>query len=143
MNLQTPLTAEQLDALLHRTEHSSSDLELTSLRAVFTDLRTSSLAAASHHRRHASITPVRTHGVLWGALATAAVLLCAATPLAIHRHPTRIQPVAVTPQPHIAPISDDTLFADVQADVNASVPSPLLPLTNDTSTNSTTQKDTQ
>jgi len=142
MTLQTPLPTEQLDALLHHPEHSNSDPELASLRAVLTDLRTASITAASYHHRHASITPTRTHGALWGVFATAAVLLCAATPLAFHHHPTPIQPVAVAPQPQTTPISDDALFADVQADINASVPSPLLPLTSDT-TNTTTQKDTQ
>jgi len=136
------LSTEQLDALLHHPEHSSSDPELASLRAVLVDLHTASTAAANHHHSRASITRTHTHGILWAAFATAAVLLCAATPLAFHHHPTPIQPVAVAPQPHTAAISDDALFADVQADIDASVPSPLLPLTSDT-TNSTTQKDTQ
>ena len=136
------LSTEQLDALLHHPEHTSSDPELAALRAVFTDLRTASLTAANHHQSRASITRTRTHGALWAAFATAAVLLCAATPLAFHHHPTPIQPVAAAPQTHPAAISDDALFADVQADINASVPSPLLPLTSDT-TNSTTPKDTQ
>jgi len=136
------LSTEQLDALLHHPEHPNSDTELASLRAILTDLRSASTAAAHHHHSRASITRTHTHGVLWGALATAAVLLCASTPLAIHHYATSIQPVTVAPQPHPAAISDDALFADVQADVDASVPSPLLPLTSDT-TNSTTQKDTQ
>jgi len=136
------LSTEQLDALLHQPEQSSSDPELTSLRAVLTDLRTASLAAANHHQSRASIVPARAHGALWAAFATAAVLLCAATPLAFHHHPTPIQPIAAAPQPRPAAITDDALFADVQADINASVPSPLLPLTSD-NTNSTTPKDTQ
>jgi len=144
MSFQTSLTTEQLDALLHHPERSSSDSELAGLRAVLADLRTASIAAADHHHHHATIVPTRpqTHGILWGALAIAVVLLCAAAPLTFHHHPTTTQPVAVAPQPHTATISDDALFADVQADVDASVPSPLLPLTSDT-TNSTSSKDTQ
>jgi len=136
------LSTEQLDALLHHPEHSNSDPELARLRTVLADLRAASLATASHHHSRASITRTHTHGALWAALATAAVLLCAATPLAFHHHPTPIQPIAAAPQPGPAAITDDALFADVQADIDASVPSPLLPLTNDTTT-STTQKDTQ
>lgn len=145
MNLQaTPhtLTSEELDALLHHPEQANPDLELASLRSVFSDLRTASLAAAEHHHRYASIVPARSHTLRTWSLAMAALILCASAPLAVRHHPAHVSTVAIvaTPQPTPA-VSDEVLFADVEADLDASVPSPLLPLTADTTTTkSTTQR---
>ena len=142
MTSPATLTTEQLDALLHQPEQANPDAELTSLRAVLTDLRTASVAAAEHHHRYASITPARgrTHRALW-ALATTAVIACAALPLGFHHHAVPIKPIAIATQQPAPTVSDDALFADIQADVDASVPSPLLPLTTDIgTTNSTTQR---
>jgi len=148
MNPQTTpqtLTTEQLDALLYAPGQVHADPELAALRSVLTDLRAASTEAAEHHQRLASITSRRSYRPLAWTFAAAALLLCAGTPLAVHRHPTAGLPVATaTPaaQPTSA-VSDAVLYADVQADLDASVPEPMLPLTNDTTTNSTTQRNPQ
>ena len=150
MNPQTTpqtLTTEQLDALLHAPGQTHSDPEVAALRSVFTDLRAASTIAAEHHQRLASITSSkRSYRPLAWTFAAAALLLSAGTPLAIHRHPIASTPVAVaTPAPQPAPaVSDAVLYADVQADLDASVPEPMLPLTSDTNTTqSTTQRNSQ
>ena len=150
MNPQTTpqtLTTEQLDALLHAPGQTHPDPEVAALRSVFTDLRTASTIAAEHHQRLASITTSRrSYRPLAWTFAAAALLLCAGTPLAFHRHPTAPLPVAaVTPALQSTPtVSDAVLYADVQADLDASIPEPMLPLTNDTTnTSSTTQRNPQ
>jgi len=142
-----PLTTEELDALLFRPTEAQlarvQSAELTSLRSVISDFRTATVAAAEHHHRHASIAPTRnraTH-IVW-ALAAAVLLVCASLPVAFRHHPASI-PVAVVVSPlqPVPAVSDDVLLADVQADLDASVPSPMLPLTtSDTTTKSATQR---
>jgi len=140
------LTTEELDALLFqptraRLTIAQSD-ELTSLRSVLTDFRAASVIAAEHHYHRASITPTRsrTMSIFW-AFAAAALLVSIASPMASRHHPAPIPAVAtVSPQQPIPAISDEVLLADVQADLDASVPSPMLPLTNSTTTKSPTQR---
>jgi hypothetical protein len=135
-----PLSTPDLDALLLNPQQSA-DPELASLAATLRDLRESSLAAADFHQRHAIVTPHhRIPRAAW-VFATAALALCTAAPFAFHRTPAPT-PIAVvaTPQPTPA-ISDENLFADIQNDLNANVPDPMLPLTaTSTSTQSTTQR---
>ena len=140
------LTTEELDALLFqpsgaRLTIAQSD-ELDALRSVLTDFRAASVIAAEHHYHRASITPTRsrTTSVFW-AFAAAALLVSIASPMAFRHHPAPIPAVAtVSPQQPIPAISDEVLLADVQADLDASVPSPMLPLTNSTTTKSPTQR---
>ncbi len=139
------LTTEQFDALLHAPGQTHADPELAALRSVFSDLRAASAGAAEHHQRLAAITSRRSYRPLAWTFAAAALLLSAGTPLAFHRHPAARSPVAtVAPaaQPAAA-VSDAVLYADVQADLDASVPDPMLPLTSDTTANSTTQRTPQ
>jgi hypothetical protein len=138
-----PLTTEQLDALLHNPEQTNTDAELTSLRATLSDLRAATIATVEHHHQHARFIPTRNNAARIWTFATAALILCAAAPVALHHRVTPAAPVAVAVQQPAATVSDDVLFANVQADLDASVPSPLLPLSTDTTTNSTSTKDTQ
>jgi hypothetical protein len=141
------LTTEELDALLFQPTQArlapAQSAELASLRSVLADFRTASIAAADHHHRHASIAPARSRTMiaLW-AFTAAALLVSVASPMAFHHHPTPIPAIAaIAPQQPAPAVSDEVLLADVQADLDASVPSPMLPLTtNLTTTKSTTQR---
>jgi len=140
------LTSEELDALLFRPAETqlapSASSELASLRSVLSDFRAVSIAAADHHRRHASIAPAKSRAMsaMW-VFAAAAYVLCAVIPAAFHRHPTSISMVAASTSQPISTVSDEVLLADVQADLDASVPSALLPLApNVTTSKSTTQR---
>jgi len=149
MNPQTtpqPLTTEELDALLFRSTDArlapAQSAELDSLRSVLSDLRMASAAAAGDHHRHASLAPARsrTTRVLW-TFATAALFFCVALPMFFRHHPTPVQVAVIAAKQPAPVVSDDVLLADVQADLDASVPSPMLPLTTtDTTTKSTTQR---
>jgi len=150
MNPQTtpqPLTTEQFDALLYAPDQTHPDPELAALRSVFTDLRAASTVAAEHHQRLASITTSRrSYRPLAWTFAAAALLLFAGTPMAFHRRPAAVSPIAVvTPAAQPVPaVSDAVLYADIQADLDASVPEPMLPLTsNTTKTQSNTQRNSQ
>lgn len=142
-----PLTTEELDALLFQPTGAKLTIaqsdELASLRSVLTDFRDASVIAAEHHYRRASITPTRsrTMSAFW-AFAAAVLLVSIASPMAFRHHPAPTPAVAtVSPQQQPIPaVSDEVLLADVQADLDASVPSPMLPLTNSTTTKSTTQR---
>ena len=149
MNPQTtpqPLTTEELDALLFRPTEArlapAQSAELASLRSVLSDLRIASTAAADHHHRHASLATARsrTTRVLW-TFATAALFFCAALPMFFRHHLTPIPVPVITAKQPAPVVSDDVLLADVQADLDASVPSPMLPLTTtDATAKSTTQR---
>jgi len=148
MNPQTTpqsLTTEELDALFFRPAEANTAIaqsaELTALQSVFTDLRTASMAAADHHRRHASIAPTRSRAmsVIW-AFAAAVIVLCAALPMFFRHHATTAPVVVTTAQQAVPTVSDEVLLADVQADLDASVPSPMLPLTTSTTTKSSPQR---
>jgi hypothetical protein len=143
---QTTLTNAQLDALLLAPSTSPADPELDALRSVLADLRTSSEDAARQHFIHASINAkptsrVRVSLTTWSTLATAALLLGVVTPRLLHRTAPPAQPVTVARQEPPPAVSDEALLASVQDDLDASVPSAMLPLTTSTATpKSTTQR---
>jgi hypothetical protein len=140
------LSSEEMDVLLQSPAGAEEDTnmgnELYSLRSVLADLRSASTATAAHHHCHASIISSQ-HSIsrnVW-TFATATVLLIGiATPLAFHHHAASA-PVT-TAATHTLPtaVSDDVLFANVQSDISASVPSPMLPLTTVSTTTQSTSK---
>jgi len=159
---QPACTSAQVDALLRQPGTTAPEFvqhpELAALRSVFADLRSASSAAAAQrrpalrHPRAGRFGPVFSAG--WGALAAAALVCAVAVPLALHhRRPVAVQaglPVAAAAGPAAAAlaqpaatVSDEALLADVQADLNDSVPSAMLPLSTDSSSTestSTTQR---
>lgn len=151
MKNESHLSSEQLDNLLGRTpdpkwqKHVDNcprcAAELASLRNVLGDFRSAATASAKHHRY---LTPVARRRKLpvaaWG-LAFAALLIAVGAPLAVHRGLRMVTPPdqalidGQPASPQQPAISDDALLSGVQADLSASVPRPLLPLSG-TSTNS-------
>jgi hypothetical protein len=157
------LTNEQFDALLlsHTADHPhlrSCDecaTQLADLRSSIAGLRTTSVAAADrHYRRAVAAQTSRQRSRLqprltWAATALAGVLFIslpfvakfrpATAPPA--RPPAPATPVAlhVADTSTVADISDDQLLSNIQSDLSASVPSPLLPL-DSTSTSTTAVK---
>jgi hypothetical protein len=134
-----PLITPELDALLMNPQQSTNP-ELASLAATLRDLRETSLASAEYHQLHATITPHRRPTRIAWTFATAALALCAAVPFAFHRTPAPTPTAIVTAPPTTPTISDENLFADIQDDLDANVPSPMLPLTATTTTQSSTQR---
>ncbi len=134
------LTVEQMEALLsnpemrERSQHlqlcGSCLEEFESLRAVISDLRAAVVASYEVHRRLAVMPEraYRTPRALWS-LVAAAVLLCAAAPIALHHRPTHVAVVQPPIQQVQAAVSDDQVMSDVQQDLSSSVPQGLLPLT--------------
>jgi anti-sigma factor RsiW len=133
------LTSEEMDALLlgseskDRSQHLSvcpaCSAEFESLLAVMDDLRIATIASAEQHRRVA-VMPApshRTPRVMW-ALLTAAALICVAGPLAVRHRPTRVTAVSAPRQQLQGAVSDEQLLSDIQDDLSAPVPKPMLPL---------------
>ena len=136
------------DRNLTRDPRIAEEAEFASLRPLLNDLRDSAHATAGYHRERAIIAPAspRVPRMAW-ALASLLLTVGIATPFALHKNHVTAQaaaPVAITPVTTTA-ISDDTLLADVQDDLTASVPTPMLPLTTSTSTQltTTTQRNSQ
>jgi len=130
---------------------TSEEAEFASLRPLLNNLRDSAHATASYHRERAIIAPAssRVPRMAW-ALASLALTISIATPFALHKNHVTAQvaaPAIVAPATTTTPaISDDALLADVQDDLTASVPTPMLPLTTTTSTSTqltTTQRNSQ
>jgi hypothetical protein len=138
------------DRNLTHTPHTAEADEFASLRPLLDDLRESAQAAAGYHRERAIIAPAshRVHRMAW-ALASLLLTIGIATPFALHKNHVTAQvaaPTAVVPTTTSTPISDDALLADIQDDLTASVPTPMLPLTTTTSTSTqltTTQRNSQ
>jgi hypothetical protein len=157
---QTPLSSAQLDALLRQPDTAPADFaqhpELAALRSVLDDLRSSSFAAAERHRPQARPVSAGLFDHIfatgWASLAAAALVCAVAVPVALHhRQPAAGHTVAVAAVSSASPatsqpastVSDEALLADIQADLNASVPSAMLPLSTDSSSTestSTTQR---
>ncbi len=134
------LTVEQMEALLsnpemrERTQHLQvcdfCSEEFESLHIVMRDLRTAVVASSEVHRRLAVMpgSAHRTPRALWS-LVTAAALLCAAVPIALHHKPAHVAVVQPPVQQAQVAMSDDEVMSDVQEDLSSSVPRSLLPLT--------------
>jgi hypothetical protein len=114
--------------------------QLEGLRSSIGDLRSASVAAAERHYRLAVLAQAarrRTHRrprLAWAFTAVAALLVIAIPFAAKLRTPVR-QPVAATPAAapaanasNLSNLSDDQILNNVDSDLSASVPSPLLPL---------------
>jgi hypothetical protein len=134
------LTVEEMEALLSNPEmrERSQHLqvcgqcleEVESLHAVMSDLR-AAVVASSEVQRRLAVMPKpahRTPFALWSTVA-AAVILCAAAPIALHHKPAHVAVVQASVQQAQAAVSDDQLMSDVQEDLSSSVPQGLLPLT--------------
>ena len=131
--------------------HTLSAAEESEFASLLNDLRDSAHATASYHRERAILAPAspRVPRMAW-ALASMALTIGIATPFALHKNHVTAQvaaPAIVAPATTTTPaISDDALLADVQDDLTASVPTPMLPLTTTTSTSTqltTTQRNSQ
>lgn len=139
------LTTEQLDAQLAHPEltQTPEDPELAALRVILQDLRDTTTAAAEEHYRKAVVpAPRRAVSSLSWVFATAALIVCIAGPLSFQRRQPK-QPVAVATTSQAAPtMSDEVLLADIQSDLDDSVPAPLLPLSTDTTASDSSQAQT-
>jgi hypothetical protein len=122
--------------------------QLEGLRSSIGDLRNTSVVAAERHyraavRAQAAPRRARRPRLVWAATAVAAVLFLGAPFAARLRTPVQ-SPIAATPAgapvstaSNISQISDDQLLNNVDSDLSASVPSPLLPLESTSTTAST------
>jgi hypothetical protein len=134
-------TPAELDALLTQRATTTAAPEVAALRSALSDLRACSLAVAERGlpaplplatpRRSYRFFP---HGAM--ASATAAMALAIALPAAMHR--TRPSTTPTPDATHIAQanpnvIPDDALLADIQSDLNTSLPDSLQPLATITS----------
>lgn len=143
---QTTLTNEKLDAALTSPLTHNADPELTHLHTTLADLRTTSEDVARNHFIHAAANakPAPRFSFTlkaWSTLATAALLLGVFAPRLRTPHPQPpAQPAAIAVQQPAPEMSDEALLASVQDDLDASIPSPMLPLESSTSTKSTTQR---
>jgi anti-sigma factor RsiW len=155
------LTTAELDQMLFeaasatRNEHLATCpaciAELASLRSTFTTLRSTTTAASAQHQQLAARSarnsrtrlPVRLGTRLVGSFAAAAIALAIGLPIALHRtattHPSVVATAhhpQATPADTFTPshLSDEQLLTSVQGDLSASVPEPMLPLEDTTST---------
>lgn len=122
--------------------------QLEGLRSSIGDLRDASVVAAERHYRaavRAQAAPRRTPRprLAWALTAVAAVLFIG-MPFAAKLRTSAHPPIAVTTvaapvttASNISQISDDQLLNNVDSDLSASVPSPLLPLESTSTTAST------
>jgi hypothetical protein len=122
--------------------------QLEGLRSSIGDLRDASIVAAERHYRaavRAQAAPRRTHRprLAWAITAVAGVLFIGmpfAAKLRTPAHPPiAATPVAapVTTASNLSSLSDDQLLNNIDSDLSASVPSPLLPLDSTSTTAST------
>jgi hypothetical protein len=123
--------------------------QLEGLRSGIGDLRDASVVAAERHYRAAvrdQAARQRTHRhprLAWAATAAAAVLFISAPFASRLRTPVH-PPIAVAtvdapvnPASNLSSLSDDQLLNNIDSDLSASVPSPLLPLESTSTTAST------
>lgn len=120
--------------------------QLEGLRSCIGDLRDASVVAAERHYRAAvrdQAARQRTHRhprLAWAAMAAAAVLFIGAPFASRLRTPVH-PPIAVAnvaaPANPASNLSDDQLLSNIDSDLSASVPSPLLPLESTSTTAST------
>jgi hypothetical protein len=146
------LTSEEMEALLmepepgdrspHLAQCELCTEEFESLEATIGELRTAMTASALQHNRVAAM-PVMSNTrprMMWG-LAAAAALICGASSMVLHRVPSKMDAGNLPQQQAKAAVSDSDaqLLSNVEDDLSASVPGPMLPLAStksaDTSTN--------
>jgi hypothetical protein len=119
--------------------------QLEGLRSSIGDLRDASIVAAERHYRaavRAQAAPRRTQRprLAWAATAVAAALFLGvpfAAKLRTPVHPTVAATPVAGPLTNASNLSDDQLLNNVDSDLSASVPSPLLPLESTSTTAST------
>jgi hypothetical protein len=153
------LTNEQCDNLLlspdtdhpHLQSCALCSSQLTALRSSIGDLRTTSIAAADRHYRAALFSkalqqrqPKKSLGprLAWAATAFAGLLFISLPFVSrfqgLRTTPAIAAPVTV-PATVASNLSDEQLLSNIQSDLSASVPSPLLPL-DSTSTTTTSSR---
>jgi len=102
------------------------------------NLRIAATASAEEQRHHAPPQRRKLTAFAWS-FAAAALAICIYIPRMPH-HPQPLPPQPqIVAQEQAPTISDDVLLADIQDDLSASLPTPMLPLTT-TTTKSTTQR---
>jgi len=144
------LTSEQMEALLmqpesiDRSQHLAHCdrcmAEFESLHAMIGDLRTAVAGYAGQHHR-ATALPVMSYASprpMWGlAMAAGAALICVTSSIVLHERAAHVAPVIVSQQQAEGADSDEQMMSNVQDDLSASVPQPMLPLASTNATDST------
>jgi hypothetical protein len=146
------LTSQEMEALLmepksgnrqpHLANCESCMDELESFQAAIADFRSAATASARQQYRAAAI-PTGSYArprMMWSMVA-AAVLICTAEPILLHRTLNHADVVTVPQQQAQGTVSDAgsdaQLLSNVQDDLSASVPGPMLPLASTDTTSST------
>lgn len=134
MNAMVRPTPAELDALLTQAAETTAAPEVAGLRSALADLRACSLASAE-----GSLTapPLLTTPRRWyrffphGAVASGAMALAIGLLSAMHRIPSPAKTAldaASMAQADPNAMSDDVLLADIQSDLNTTLPESLQPL---------------
>jgi hypothetical protein len=146
--IENHLTGEEMDALLmepelrDRSQHLvDCDLCLTefeSLQRVMGELRTAVIASAEQHYRAAALPAISQQRprLMWG-LAAAAAFICVVGSITLHQRPVPVAVVNAPQQQVQGGVSDEQMLSNVQEDLSASVPQPMLPLAATDATDST------
>jgi hypothetical protein len=148
--MDSHLTSEQMEELLmepeaigrsqHLAQCDGCTAEFESLRATIGDLRTAVAGYAGQHHRAAELPAISyaRPRPMWGlAMAAGAALLCVTSSLVWHERASHVAPVIVSQQQAEGADSDEQMMSNVQDDLSASVPQPMLPLASSNATDST------